>query len=153
MIKFILIIAIIVCSSLIGVVIKNHFLNRLNVFKEFKELCKILSTEISFLKTDKYTLLKKQQFKLKGSADFINDYILLGKGNLNILNTSENRLINDFLNSIGKKDVDGELHNLKFYENLISKECVVAEEKYNKYGLFAIKISIVFGTLIAILLI
>jgi len=60
MIKLILIIFIIVCSVLIGIGIKNHLQNRLDIFRDFKDLIKNISGEITFLKTDKYTMLKNQ---------------------------------------------------------------------------------------------
>jgi len=153
MIKLILIIFIIVCSVLIGIGIKNHLQNRLDIFRDFKDLIKNISGEITFLKTDKYTMLKNQHLKNKHSNQFLNDYLVLGKGELSILKSHENKELNNFLNSIGKKDVDGEIYNLNYYENLIEKNYTLAETNYNKYGVFSIKMSILFGVLLAIILI
>lgn len=153
MIKIFLIISIVVCCALIGVVIKNQLLIRLNIFKDFKSICKGCSNEIAFLKTDKYTMLKKCSISIKQSCQLVDDYIVLGKCESKYLKTQENKLINDFLNSIGKMDVDGEINNLKYYEDVISNHYFKAEDNYNKYGLFSIKISIIIGTMIAIFLI
>ena len=80
MIKFLLIIGIVVCCALIGVGIKNYFLIRFKIFKDFKGVCKSISNEITFLKTDKYTMLKNQALDTKQCRQFIDEYIVLGKG-------------------------------------------------------------------------
>jgi len=153
MIRIILMIGIVVCCVLIGNMIKNCLFVRCQIFKDFKGLCKSISNEITFLKTDKFTMLNNREFLDKRSAEIIHNYLLLGKVDCAYLKNAENKALNDFLNSIGKMDVDGEINNLNYYENLIDEYCVATEENYLKYGVFSIKISIIIGALIVIFLI
>lgn len=153
MIKLVLIILIIVCSVLIGNTIKNYLKNRYEIYLDFKDLIKSISNEISFLKTDKFSLLKNQNLKNKNSENFLKSYINNGNGESWILKENECKELNTFLNSIGKKDIDGEMYNLTYFETLIDKNCRTTQENYNKYGVFAIKMSILFGALLAIILI
>lgn len=153
MIKLILIILILLVSVAIGLTIKNFFSTKYNIYVDFKDIIQSIKSEISFLKTDKRTLLKKQCCKNKHAQEFLNDYIKLGQAETMFLTSNENLRLNEFLDSIGKSDVDGELMSLKYYENLINKDCQVQEEKLNKYGNFSVKLAIIIGTLISIILI
>jgi len=110
MIRIILMIGIVVCCVLIGNMIKNCLFVRCQIFKDFKGLCKSISNEITFLKTDKFTMLNNREFLDKRSAEIIHNYLLLGKVDCAYLKNAENKALNDFLNSIGKMDVDGEIN-------------------------------------------
>ena len=151
--KLLLIIGIVICCVLIGLGIKQYLFNRYRLYSDFKEFCKQINSEIVFLKTDKFTLINKQRFENKHINEFLKDYVNKGVGNSRMLKEEENLKLNEFLDSIGKKDVSGEIDNLSYYESQIAKSCLVAEEYYNKYGLFAVKMSIIVGSLIAIVLI
>jgi len=99
-------------------------------------------------------ILNNGELNKKGCLEeIIHNYLLLGKVDCAYLKNAENKALNDFLNSIGKMDVDGEINNLNYYENLIDEYCVATEENYLKYGVFSIKISIIIGALIVIFLI
>lgn len=153
MIKLFLMVGIVVCCALIGAVIKNYLYVRAEIFKDFNGLCKSISNEISFLKTDKFTILKNNGDLSKQSKVIIDDYVVLGKADSIFLKNYENKAINDLLSSIGKKDVDGELNNLTYHQNLMENYHKKNEDIYVKYGVFSIKISIIIGALIVIFLI
>ena len=153
MIKFLLIVGIEICGVSCGVIIHNHFLNRLQFFKDFEKACKNIVGEIAFLKTDKFTLLSKLDFHSKNTKEFRDKYIMYGKGFSNILNENENIFFNEFLDSIGSNNVDGEVYNLGYYERLIKEYISTSQEKYNKYGVLAIKLSIIISALLVIILI
>ena len=153
MIKWLLIVGIIVCGVMTGVLIHNHFLSRFQLFKDFEKACKNIVGEISFLKTDKLTLISKLEFNNKYAKEFRDKYILLGKGYSRVLSESENQFLNEFLDSIGKNNVDGEVYNLGYYEQLIKEHISASQEKYERYGVLAIKLSIIISALIVIILI
>ena len=152
MIKTLLIVGILAITIAIGCVINNYLLVRFNIYTDFKDIIKSIKSEISFLKTEKTLLLKKQNYKNKFTKEFISKYIETGVGDIYYLKPHENEELNTLLNSIGKSDIDGEINNLTYYENFIQKKCTESEEKYTKYGAFSIKMSIILGTLIAIIL-
>ena len=153
MIKILLMVGIVVCVILCGVIANNYFLNRLIFFKNYEKACKDIVGEISFLKTDKITLISKINFSSKHAKEFRDNYILYGSGHSSILSETENKFFNDFLNSIGNNNVDGEVYNLAYYERLIKEYVVRAQEKYDKYGVLSIKLSIIIAALLVIFLI
>lgn len=153
MIKTLLIVAIIVVSVLIGVVINKYLVVRKNIYDDFKDMIQTIKSEISFLKTEKLSLLKNYKCKNKNVEDFLNNYISCGQANISFLKQEENEELLKLLNSIGKSNIEGELNNLEYYEGVIIKNCRNAQEKYDKYGTFSIKLSILFGALVAIILI
>jgi len=153
MIKVLLIIAIFTCCVVAGVIIKNGLLNRVKCFEQFEILLNEISSKICFLKADKSSILKDFSNDYIYAKEFVSGYLTEGKGYLNILNDNENYVINTFLNSVGKSDMDGEISNLKYYEHLIDSMKSKSKDNYNKYGMFSVKMSIILGTLIAIILI
>ena len=153
MIKTLLIISILIVSVVIGLTIKNYFSVRHQIYLDFKDIIQSIKTEITFLKTDKISLLKKQNCSSKVAQENLNDYIEAGQAETKFLNQNENFKLNEFLNSIGKNNIDGEIMGLQYYENIIIKDCNLSEEKLNKYGTFSVKLAIIIGTLIAIILI
>ena len=153
MIKFFLMMGIVVTCVMIGTIVRNYLFVRCQIFKDFKGLCKSISNEISFLKTDKFTMLRNRVFLFKQSKAIIDNYLMENNVECVYLKSVENKTINDFLNSVGKMDIDGELNNLKYYGDLMEEYYRINEDIYNKYGTFSIKISIVIGVLIVIFLI
>lgn len=153
MIKLLLILAIIGCFVLIGVIIKNYFFARVECFSQFKNLCKELENQIFFLKTDKSTILKNFSIQNNFVKEFANSFLQGGAGKISILKQPELTLLNNFILSIGKSNVEGEIANIRFYETSINTQLVLAQNSYSKYGMFSVKMSILAGTLFAIILI
>ena len=98
-------------------------------------------------------MLRNSGGLVKQSKAIIDNYLMGNNVECVYLKSVENKTINDFLNSVGKMDVDGELNNLKYYCDLMEEYYRINEDIYNKYGTFSIKISIVIGALIVIFLI
>ena len=142
-----------IVSVCIGISIKKYYSARYQFFLEFINLLQYMKAEISFLKTDKFIILSKTLNKSYMINGFIREYISTCKGNSSILTNEENNCLNDILNSIGRNDVNGELNNIDYYLVEINKKYNEALEKYNLYGGFAVKISIVIGALVVIFLI
>ena len=153
MLKLVLISLIFLCSISIGVLIKKHLYIKHQIYLDFNDIIKSIKSEIYFLKTDKEQLLKKQSCINKESEEILQEYIRYNKVTSKYLDDSENNKIYEMLENIGKNNVEGEIKSLEYYENILSKNCQLAGEKYNKYGIFAVKLSIIAGTLISILLI
>lgn len=153
MIKTLLIVGIIVVATLIGFAIKSHFSIRYSVFDDFKDMVSSLKSEICFLKSDKFSFLKNYRCKSKVTQDFIDKYVAGEKCNIRYLKEEEKDELVQLLDNIGKRDVDGEIYNLDYYYQKISKHCDISQDQLSRYGLFSIKISIIIGVLIAIILI
>jgi hypothetical protein len=152
MIKALLIIGILTTSVCIGVVINNYFSMRVKIYKSIISIIQSIKSEIQFLKTNKISLLKSQNVDNVCVKEFVNSYVELGAGEILYLRPNENVEINKLFDSIGKSDIDGELNNLKYYEELILRNCKESENKFMKYGSFSIKMAILIGTLISIIL-
>lgn len=153
MLKLILICLIIVTSVLIGVSIKQYLYTKHQIYLDFKDIIKSIKTEIYFLKTNKEELLKKQICKNKSTQEILTGYLDNGRVNSIYLSQSDNIKIAEFLNNIGRNNVEGELASLEYYENIINSNCDIAYNNLNKYGSFSIKLAIIIGTLISIILI
>lgn len=153
MIKAGLIIIIFSCCILVGVIIKNHLLSRVKICEEFEILINEIRAKICFLKADKNIILSEFSEKYSYAKQFVNEYLSGGQGCSNVLKDDENSVINELLSSIGKRDMDGELSNLQYYEKVVLTMKNACKENYDKYGMFSIKMAIILGTLITIILI
>lgn len=65
MIKFVLLFSIFSLSGYLGIAFSKVYSNKLNFYEDLINFCKTIKNEISFMKTDIITLLKKQTYKSK----------------------------------------------------------------------------------------
>lgn len=143
---------ILACFIYIGYSINLYYKNRCNFYKNLIDFLNIYENEITFNKNNIFSILANHTFG-KAIDIFLNNYL-----NYNIIYPkyileSEMKEINNLLESLGKKDIDGEIQNLNNFkikfEHLYIKCC----DDYKKKGSISIKLSFVIGLLIAILLI
>ncbi len=152
MIKFLLTLAVVGICALIGFVIYSYIKNRVQLYDEILKLINDFKSEIYFLQTDFTTLLKRQNYG-KGVMGLVDSYLKVGQATSVLLKQTESKVVNEFFNSIGKHDVEGELKNLGYYESVFKTEYEKKNVVFNKYGSLVLKLSIIAGALLAIILI
>lgn len=152
--KFVLIVVIVVAFCVIGVLVYSNYLTKKNIYKCMVGFCDYSLLEIKFNKTNFKSIIEKY---LDSSClevkNFLNSYLNNSIYNSKVLKNEENITIQNFLSSIGKKDVDGEVFNLNKYKEIFKNKLELAKEDEKKRGVASLKISIILGLLVAIILI
>ena len=152
--KFTLILILVLAFSLIGILIYLNYNSKKNVYKCLVDFCDCSLLEIKFNKTNFKKIINKYikscNFEMK---NILNSYLERKPYNSKILNSEENEVVQNFLCSIGKKDVDGEVDNISKYKEIFKLSYEKAKEDEKKHGVISLKISIVIGLLLAIILI
>ena len=112
--KIILLIVLGLAFVYLGLQIKKYYTNRNNFYISMLKFINILAGEISFLKSDLPSVIKSNNF---GSDvdKVLNNYIHDNKIAVGYLSDGENKEVANFLDSIGKSDVNGELNNINYY--------------------------------------
>lgn len=150
--KFIMLVLIVFCFIYIGYSINRHYKNRNDFFKSFLDFFCVYENEIQFNKNNLINIMQSHSFG-KILDNFINNYITSNTKFPNFILENERKEIEKFLDSLGKKDIDGEVQNLKNYklkfETIYKKSC----DDLKKKGSISLKLSFVLGLLLAILLI
>ncbi len=151
--KIILMLIIVCGSTYIGSEIKRNLLVKKNIYNQIILLISNYKREIAFLKTDIHKILQNCVEESSPLKPIINEYFNCGKISCTYLNDFEKKEICEFFSKLGKQDIDGELNNLEFYNNLFNEKLKIHTEKNKKYGTFSVKMSALLGGLICILLI
>lgn len=151
MIKLILLIFVVLICSLIGYIINLYFKEKVLLYDDFVKMCNNFKNEIYFLQTDVSTLLKKYNCG-KSTKGILDSFLKNGKCSSVVLKKEECDMFSDFLLSMGHCDVDGEIKNLSYWESAFKTKQEKAKNFYEKYGLVILKLSIIFGAIIAIMI-
>lgn len=151
MIKFAILLCIVLLCGFVGYVISLYFKNRMLIYADIIKMITYFKGEIYFLQTDFKTLLKRQSYG-KGVNNVLENYLKTGQASTNVLRHNEVAELTNCLNSIGKKDVDGEINNLNYYESLFQRKFSETKAFYDKYGVLIVKLSIIAGALISVVL-
>lgn len=149
--KILMLILIVFCFIYIGYSINRHYKVKNDFLKNFLDFICVYENEIQFNKNNLINIIKSHSFG-KYFDNFLNDYITSKTSIPSFILDNEKIEIETFLNSLGKKDIDGEIKNLKMYkmkfEIIYQKSC-----EDLKKGKLSLKLSFVLGLLLAILLI
>ena len=146
-----LFILVFVVFLLIGVFIYCKYYFRYQLYKDLTFVCKYVKNNISFRK-DKVNILLNDACS---GISYFSKHLILNT-NINILIIYKKQDIdnvNKFVKSIGVGDIDYELNNLQYYENVFDDTRVVARDLLNKNGIMYIKLMIGIGLAIGIMLI
>ena len=136
-----------------GVQIKQNLKRKTIFFEEWVSFCENYKREITFLKCNLKTIVEKCIDKNGLLNDIFKDFFSNKKIKITYLTIEEQDLINTFLCTLGKKDVDGEINNVEFYEGKFKEILSKQNKTFATYGNFSIKMSLVVGLLVCILLI
>ena len=150
--KIFILVTIVFCFVYIGYSIKLYFKNRNNFFKSLLDFVSIYKNEISFSKDSLKRILDTHRFE-KDFDKFIRDFSILKIDYPKYILDNEKLEINKFLDSIGTKDIDGEIQMVNSFENKFKLVFENTTTDLVKKGGLALKLSLVLGLLLAILLI
>lgn len=151
MIKLLLILIIFVVCFLIGYVINMYLKNRIAIYSDFLRMCNEFKSEIYFLQTDYKTMLLRGNYS-KSTTQVISGFLKNGQVGSVLLKAKESDEINNFLASIGKRDVDGEIKNLIYWEGVFKLKQSQVELFYEKYGTVILKLAIILGAMLVVIL-
>lgn len=148
--KLFLILIMIGLFVLIGIVIYNYFLYRNRLYKDLIYICVYLKNNISFSKNEINVLLND----CCNHIGKISNYSIKNlNSNITFLKKDDICNIREFLDSLGKGDVDYEIKNLEYFESKFKLLESETNEKLQKNGLMYLKLIIGFGLIIGIILI
>lgn len=142
--KILLLIVVFVVCVFLGFEIKNYFLSRLRFYEAMLIFCEHAKNQISFYGTTKDKIFST-------FSDRVLKNVLQGEFDA-CLSESENKIVQEFLSSIGKFDVGKEVENISFYKNMFAEQREKCTLDYKKIGALSVKLSILFGILLCILL-
>lgn len=151
MIKLLLILVIFIMCFCVGYVINSYLKNRILIYEDLCRMCNDFRSEIYFLQTDYKTMLTRGNYA-KQTSQLISCFLKNGQTNSMLLKPKENGEIKEFLLSIGKRDVDGEIKNLVYWENVFQIKQTQVRQFYEKYGTLILKLAIIVGAMLAIIL-
>ncbi len=152
-----LVLLIICCCAVIitGYLYSNYFKKKLIIFYDLLNFCDLLKTEIKLRKTTIIEIVKNSDGQF--SKEFKNlIYYYLGlcdKYQQNYLSKSEENLIKNFVLSLGKNDIWGEMENLDVRKNMIQNYCNQLYDKNKREGELGLKFGVLGAVIIFIVFI
>jgi len=152
MIKFLLLVAVILVCAFVGYLLNLYYKTRIDIYEDVLKMCNTFKSEIYFLQTDFKTLLANFS-SCKTTTAITQDYLKNGRATSVFLKQKESGELVEFFSSIGKRDVDGEIKNLGFWEEVFKTKRDAVKGFYDKYGVMILKLSIIVGSMLAIILI
>lgn len=153
-----ILILIFVCAAVfyLGFCFSQYYKKKLLIFCDLIKLCDILTNQIRF---NKSTINKIITDNLLNFSDefkklLISYYINNNENFSSIyLNNGELIIIKDFLNGLGKFDVQGEIENIKNQQTLIAIKKEELEIKNNKVGALGTKLGVLCALLVFVILV
>ena len=152
--KIFLIILIIFAFALIGFIFYLNYNSKKKLYKSLIGFCNYSLLEIRFNKSNFLKIIEKYMKSCCLEAkNFLKSYIDKNSYTSKILQKEENYEIQNFILSLGKKDIDGEVSNLKNFKSLFEIKLKKAEDDEKKKGVPSLKVFIILGLIIAIILV
>ena len=164
--KIVAILVIIFGFFIIGCMLADYYKKRNKLFEDLLYFCDLLVGDISFLQHKLINIVdchlntfsvsfQNILIKFKSYLDNVITSQELQKYIVdnNLINVNEANEIYKFLTTLGRLDVDNELRNIKNYKQLFVKFANCATKESEKYVPMFLKLSLIFGCVIAVLLI
>lgn len=151
--KFIIIIILLLAFAIVGFLIYDSFKRKKVFYNNIVDLCLHLSHEIRFSKNDIKKIITSSKVKYCNELkEYLQAYLMQQLYSPKLLNENENIEVVEFLESLGKFDVDGELKNINKYKELFKNKFNLATQQEKTKGAALFKIFIILGLLVAIIL-
>ena len=133
---------------------KNNLL-KIELYSSLINFSNDLISQISFNKTNINEIYSKSKNSYAPVLNSIIDHYLSvsNMNNISFLNDEESQELLDFLNSVGKYDIDGVNSNINFYKNKFDNKLNILKENQKKKVEPIFKIIIILGLALSILLI
>lgn len=163
--RYLLLVVVVVCFAIIGFLIASYYKRRNKFFCDLLYFCDLLLNEINFMHSKLYDIIEKNKelfgVDFKNLLSIYEEYlqnkldktqlIEIVQNSLNLLNLDESKEIIKFILSLGSLDVENEINNINNYKIVFNKFNNSAEKDRQKYAPLIIKLSFIFGCMIAII--
>ena len=141
------------CSFIIlGLNVKKHYKQKSDFYDCLVKFLSVLNQEISFLKSDLESIINSHHYS-EDFDYFLQEYLLNRKVNLSFLSDEENYQLLQFLDSLGKGDVEREINNLSYYSIQFSDKLVKVKQDESTNGNMYFKLVSLVGIVVCIVLI
>lgn len=151
--KLFLIILIILSSSLLGFLIYLNYSSKRKTYGYLVNFCDTCLLEIKFNKNNFKKIIEKNLDSYNQEMKkILSSYLDKEEYNSKLFKKNEVVSIQNFINSLGKKDLDGEVQNLNKYRELFEQNFKKSKEDEQKKGVVSLKLFIVVGMLLGIML-
>lgn len=144
------------CVVLLGNNYSKYYKKRVLFYYELNQFCQVLENDIKFNQNSINLIIDNALKQFKSELNIsLQHYFKNAKEfqKINFLSEKENETLLQFYESLGKRDVEGELGNIKNYQidfNLQKENC---ESDYKKMGLLGNKLGMLSALLIFIIFI
>ncbi len=148
--KFYLNIAIFVLVVLIAIGVYIYYLVRYRLYNDMVFICKSLKNDITFNKNDIESILSKCRDNISFTT-----YFLISKNSqgVRLFSKKDANLVTEFVTSLGRGDVNFEVNNINYYENIFASSLACSKDELSKKGLTYFKLIVAIGLIICIVLI
>lgn len=146
--RLFLIFLLVLLFSLLGVIVYAFYLYRYKLYSDLIYICKNLKNKISFTKIEINNILEDCFDDISKTSKLF----ITKRNSVSMFLKKDNLIVDEFFSSLGKGDVDFEMKNISYYENIFSNISKEAQEKVKSSGLMYLKLFIGFGLIIGILL-
>jgi stage III sporulation protein AB len=152
-------ILIVIACTYIGIGFDNFYKSKIKILKDFSSFIDFAVAEISYLKTDLFSLINKNSnlnpskfsralLTINNPVDFSTENLSLG-----ILNLSEKNLIISFIKDLSRLDTEAQKAFAEEYKQRVSGYIKNIEEEESKKGKLAKKLAPLLGLGIMIIII
>lgn len=149
--KFFLLIILFVVFVFIGIFVWATYYYRNLFFKDMEYVCKYFKNNISFNKNNLGDLFQI----VENNISSITKSYLKNEKNIKgmLLKKKDIELCREFVRSLGKGDVEWELNNITYYENIFEENKHSSKNELDKNGSMYFKLIIGIGLAVCIILI
>lgn len=155
MIKIIILIALFCSICYLGFSIANYYKKKELFYAEFLKFMEMFFNNVKFNKTKIHIFVSDFLKECKTDCKYLLQEYFINKNHeikLSILNDSENVRIKDFLNSIGKFDVNGELNNIENHKTILVENYAKSKIDVKQYGVLYSKMGVLVALVLVIVL-
>ncbi len=156
MIKIILSILIVACSSYIGWGVQKYYKNRITFYENLDNLLHFAMNNICFYKDDINTILTNY-IKTSNDSKHLKSIIMSvvnDKSNFDtvVIKKEEKQLLLNIFNYLGKSDSENQIAGLTNFSKQVQFVLNKCREEYNNLGKISTKLGVLFGIALAICL-
>lgn len=154
MIKVVCLLTMFIGFSYFGIAIGRDYSKKEMFLSEVLSFLNILSNDIKFNKSKLTNVINQNVENFKTDLQkVLNGFLKNEKVEVPFLTKYENQKMFEFLNSVGKYDVEGELSNIERYKQIFDAFYKESIEKNKKYGVLYSKLGVMLGLIVVIIFI
>lgn len=147
--KFYLIIAVFSIFLIIGIIIYYRYYLRHKLYSDLLYICKYLKNNISFKKDNLNEILSIAT----SNMSFATKHLIKNKNaNYILFKKCDIEMVDKFLQSLGKGDVEYEINNINYYSTEFEEMKNLSKENLQKNGVVYLKVIIGLGLCVCIML-